>query len=697
MIDPRDAWLPWGNPSSDSPAVGGLLFFQSFRIERTSRQVGTRPSWRDLILLIALLSTSLGTLPSLAFVDDSPTANLPLDPVEDFVLPDAEGKEFTLSGFGQRVVVLAFLGTECPLAKLYAPKLNALANRYRSRGVEFVGIDSNSQDSLAEIAHYVRLHQIHFPVLKDTGNVVADRLAAERTPEIFVLDAARRVRYRGRIDDQYGIGVFRNAATKQELSDAIEDLLADRPVRQPRTTAVGCIIGRTKQPKGDATVTWSGEIAKIFQTHCQSCHRPGEIGPFSLVNHEDTVGWGDMIREVVEQERMPPWHADPRYGEFANNTRLTDEEKQLIIQWVKEGGPEGDKAQLLPPRAFPSGWQIPEPDQVFPMSDKPFLVPAEGVIEYVYYTVDPKFTEGKWIQAVECRPGNPSVVHHINVFVLMPEMADTYDRDDLTNHLIQGYAPGFRTVPFPPGMAYYVPAGAKFVFQMHYTANGREQEDLSYMGVTFAKPDEVRTKIVTTLCLNVTFQIPPKVPDYRVDAIYEFTDNAMLHSLIPHMHLRGKTFKYELFYPDGSHEILLDVPRFDFYLQNSYVLSRPKPVPKGAMLRCVAHFDNSEDNLGNPDPNATVVWGDQTNNEMMIGYVLMGVDKDWKIPPVPRARKDSTTTREESPAWLPIAWIGGLSLAMASIGIWIRRARRNGPDAKARRETERARGESSIS
>lgn len=646
-------------------------------------------------LALALLATSFhGGIPAGNANGDSPPVDETSSFVENFTLSDFQGKEFSLSDFGDRVVVLVFLGTECPLAKLYAPRLNALAEEYRSRGVQFLGIDSNSQDSLAEIAQYVRLHRVSFPMLKDTGNVIADRLAAERTPEVFVLDAARRVRYRGRIDDQYGIGVFRNAATKQELLDALEDLLAGRVVRQARTTPVGCIIGRAKQPKENPTVTWSGEIAGIFQTHCQSCHRPGEIGPFSLLQYEDTIGWGDMIREVVEQERMPPWHADPRYGQFANNTRLSDEEKSLIAQWVKEGGPEGDRSRTPPARVFPSGWQIPEPDMVFPMSETPFVVPAEGVIEYVYYTVDPKFTEGKWIQAVECRPGNPSVVHHINVFVLMPEMADSYDRDDLTNHLIQGYAPGFRTVPFPPGMAYFVPAGAKFVFQMHYTANGREQEDLSYMGVTFADPEEVQKKIVTTLCLNVTFKIPPREPDYRVDAVYEFKDDAILHSLIPHMHLRGKTFRYEIFHPDGSHEILLDVPRFDFYLQNSYVLAEPKPVSRGAMLRCVAHFDNSEANLGNPDPDATVRWGDQTDSEMMIGYVLMGVEKDWVIPAVPRAKR--TPSAKEGDRRLTVALTGGGAVLLVTglFWIWIRRGPRNDRDAKVPPETGPDHGES---
>ena len=312
----------------------------------------------------------------------------------DFTLRDYRGKVHSLEDYkDSQLVVLVVLGTQCPLAKSYAPRLADLAAEYDSQGVTFLGVNSNQQDSITAIAAYARIHKIKFPILKDVGNELADRLGAVRTPEVFVLDEKRRVRYWGRIDDQYGfndsyIAYQLPAPRRRDLAVALDELLAGKEVSQPEAEAVGCFIGRAPKPtEGD--VTYCDQIARIFQDRCVECHRTGEIAPFPLTSYEESLGWGETILEVVEQQRMPPWFADPKVGHFENEARLTDQEKQFIRQWVGAGCPQGDPAKLPEPRVFVDGWNIPQPDLVVAMSDKPFRIPAEGVVDYKHYTVDP--------------------------------------------------------------------------------------------------------------------------------------------------------------------------------------------------------------------------------------------------------------------------------------------------------------------
>ena len=515
--------------------------------------------------------------------------------IDSFQLVDVDEQTWSLTQFAdQPVVVVVFLGTECPLARVYAPRLDRLAQEFAPRGVTLLGIVSNRQDDLDKIRHFTQLCGIGFPVLYDPEHAVADQFGALRTPEAFVLDRDRQLRYRGRIDDQYGFreqsGFQRHEPTQHDLREAIICLLEDRPIEHPTTDAPGCLIGRVSTPRENAPITWSNRIVRIFQRHCQECHRPGEIGPFSLVEYEDTLGWERTILEVVQQRRMPPWHAAPEYGQFANDLRLSDDDLRAIERWVADGAPEGDPSDLPSPVNFPSGWQIPEPDAVYYMSDEPFTVPAEGRIEYQYFSVDPGFVEDRWVKAVECRPGNRAVVHHINVFAAPPELGDDYQREDLTYHMLWAYAPGFRASAFPSGVAAQIRAGSRLVFQMHYTATGTPQQDRSSVGLVFASPDEVERRIEWGLAANPFLEIPPHAANHEVDATYEFEQDMLLYALVPHLHLRGKSFRFEALYRDDTTEILLDVPRYDFNWQNSYVFTNPKTMPRGTMLRCVALF-----------------------------------------------------------------------------------------------------------
>jgi peroxiredoxin len=565
--------------------------------------------------------------------------------VSTFALKDLQGVSHALADLRESpVVVVVFMGVECPLAKLYGPRLTELAQEYAKRGVSFLAVDSNAQDSLAEMSHFARTYRLEIPFLKDPGNVVADQFQAQRTPEAFVLDGQRVVRYRGRIDDQYGfqsgVGYQRKEAVERDLASAIDQLLTSREVSQSVTRAPGCLIGRVRQAEQDGAVTFSKQISRLFQDRCVRCHRDGEIAPFSLTRYEEVAGWAPMIAEVVREQRMPPWHADPQVGHFSNDSRLSDDEKQLIATWVANGAPQGDPRDLPSPKQFTSGWQISTPDRVIHMAEQPFTVPAEGKVEYQYFVADPGFTEDVWVREAEARPGNNAVVHHIIVFIVPPgQPVEQMGEGMGSRDLLVGTAPGNPPTRCPTGMAKRIQAGSKLLFQMHYTANGAQQQDTSCVGLVFADPATVTREVRTDLAINDSFVVPAGAGNFRVDSWRAFDRDSLILSFMPHMHLRGKAFRYELKYPDGRVEALLDIPRYDFNWQNTYELAEPKFVPKGAKLHCIAHMDNSEDNLANPDPTHPVGWGEQTWEEMMIGwFVRTSVEETPGLPAVLAAK-----------------------------------------------------------
>lgn len=558
---------------------------------------------------------------------DAPTDDLIGRQIKDFTLNDFHGEPHQLSDFSdKKVVVVAFLGTECPLAKLYGPRMEEISQEFADRGAVFLGINSNRQDSITELAAHARRHGITFPILKDLKNEVADQFGATRTPELFVLDADRVVRYHGRVDAQYGfgygVGYAKPVLDRRDLAVAIDEVLSDKPVEIASTEVKGCLIGRQREPEADAEVTYSNQIARLFQNRCVICHRDGQIAPFAMTNYDEVAGWGEMIQEVANERRMPPWHADPKFGVFSNDNHLTADELELINAWVDAGCPEGDPAMLPEPKHYTEGWMLPrEPDQIVYISEEPVPVMAEGTEPYRHYTVDPGFTEDKWVKWAECMPGTKEVVHHIIVYV-KPPWSNARERDpDIRGfNFLTGFAPGTRPMPYPSGTAKKIPAGSKLVIQMHYTPCGRPMTDRSGVGLIFMDEEEVTHLAATTNTANHGFEIPAHADNHQVVATSTFKRDTLLLSLFPHMHLRGKAMKYEVTYPDGKSEVLLDVPQYDFNWQNHFVLSEPKLLPEGTEMQVTAHFDNSENNLANPDPTQPVRFGPQTWEEMMIGW-----------------------------------------------------------------------------
>jgi Copper type II ascorbate-dependent monooxygenase, C-terminal domain len=397
--------------------------------------------------------------------------------------------------------------------------------------------------------------------------------------------------------------------------------------------------------------TFYKDVLPILQDHCQSCHRAGEPAPMSLMTYEEARKWSGKIAAAVELRAMPPWFADPRYGKFANDSSLTAEEIATISAWDKAGAPAGRAGDAPAPRQLTAGWEIPPPDVVVKMP-KPVAIPASGMVEYTYEIVPTHFTEDKWVQMVEVRPSSPEHVHHAVVYIRPPDsnwlrhapvgegftasdLSDPEERrqaHETTSDLLLVYAPGSAPDKLADGMAKFVPAGSDLVFQMHYTTNGTAARDETSVGLVFAKsPPKQR---VITLQLNQhALMIPPGAEDFRVEVQGILPNDCTLLSLFPHMHLRGKRFEYDIVHDDGSVETLLRV-NYHFHWQLSYKLAEPRVLKAGTKLRAVAWYDNSAKNMHNPDPEKWVTWGDQTSEEMMVGFfdvaVPAGMDK-WKF------------------------------------------------------------------
>lgn len=527
-----------------------------------------------------------------------------------------------------RWTVVCFLGVECPLARLYAPRLSRLANEFRDRGVRFIGVDSNQQDSMAELREFAKNHRLSFPLAQDIGNRVADQYGATRTPQVFVVDAQLELRYQGRIDDQYQPGLARPEPTRHDLRRTLQELVSGQAVSEPETEAVGCLIGRVRTPQIDSDVTWCQQISRVLQRHCVECHRPGEIGPFSLIDYDEAIGWAEMLVEVVDDGRMPPWHASPEHGEFANVRFMPDSDRRLLREWVAAGMPYGDPGQLPERVAYDAGWNLPRaPDLILPMREKPFVVPAEGTIDYQYYVVDPGFEEDRWVVAAQLDPGNRSVVHHGIVFIRPPDGSAFRGIGWLT-----GYVPGQRFSPLPQGYARRVPAGSKLVFQMHYTPSGRVQADLSRVGLVFGDAGQVTHEVLTVMAIEQEFDIPPHSRDVSVSAQPRwYPPGGQLLSIIPHMHLRGDSFRLML-REAGESRILLDVPEYDFNWQHCYELAEPLPLREIDALRATFTFDNSRNNPVNPDPSQHVTWGDQTWEEMAVAFLQVAQPLEQRQP-----------------------------------------------------------------
>ncbi len=381
-----------------------------------------------------------------------------------------------------------------------------------------------------------------------------------------------------------------------------------------------------------AAPTFNKEVVRIFQNRCQNCHRTGvQFTPMGLMNYAEVRPWVKSIRKAVTEHTMPPWHADPHYGKFKNDLTMPEDEIKTLASWIDAGAPEGDPKDLPPPKQFAEGWQIGQPDVILDMG-KDFEVPATGSVPYQYFMVKTDFGEDKYIQAMEARAGNLDVVHHIVMYVRNPKDGVQLPDDPgmLGTGLLGALSPGNTPSRYESGQGKLLKRGATIVFQLHYTTNGKAAKDRSYVGFIFQK-DPVQKQVITRGIANVSFLIPPNDPNYEVKSTYTFDKSVTMISMMPHMHYRGKDFQYTVVYPDGKQEIILSTPRYNFDWQVYYYLDKPMKLPAGTRIDCVAHFDNTQQKGKGRDyfdPNKPVHFGEQSFEEMMIGWMDYTVDDE---------------------------------------------------------------------
>ena len=397
------------------------------------------------------------------------------------------------------------------------------------------------------------------------------------------------------------------------------------------------------------TPTFTKDVAPIFNKNCVNCHQAGEIAPMSLLTFEQARPWAKSIKGKVLSGQMPPWHSTDPKGTFLNDRRLSEADKSTIVRWVDAGAPQGDPKDMPPAPKVVAGWEIGTPDLILSMA-KAYTVPATGTVPYQYFQIPSTFTEDRWIQKIEVRPGALSVVHHILMYAkdpahpgklpdaykqvvppqrpprqLTPEQIEQMQKRD-PGVLIGMTAPGTNAMIFKPGVAMKIPAGATLTFQIHYTVNGKTPvEDLSKVGIVFAKNPPVQ-ELHNTAFLNPTLVLPAGAADVTVPTAIEFTEDSHITALVPHTHLRGTGWEYTLVFPDGRTVKPLSVPNYDFNWQTLYVFTEPVAVPKGTRLEAIAHYDNSVNNKSNPDPTTEVHWGDQTWEEMQYTGIQYTID-----------------------------------------------------------------------
>jgi hypothetical protein len=580
----------------------------------------------SLAVLSLVLMATLGAAQEGPFRDASRPLAQPGDLGVGRLLPDVSlddvdaGPTRLSSLLDGRPLVLAVRDPDCPVSRRQSPLLVELQEQYEGR-VDFAWLvslegvdDAGARRASVDVGLSGR-------VLRDAELSAAAALGISTTTEALVIDADRTLRYRGAVDDRLGIGFARDEAEHRWLALALDAVLAGGRPTVAATSAPGCVLETPAAPGADGPPTWHADVSRILQEKCVSCHRDGGVAPFALETLAQARAKKGMVRYATDHRIMPPWGAAPGTGPWANDMSLAASEKAALDAWIDAECPEGDPADAPRPRAWPDGWTAGEPDLVY--AGPAMEVPAAGVLPYQYFYVRTDQAEDRWVSDIEVMADAPSVVHHVLVFLEAPPAG--YDGSVLQrgggglHGYWAGYIPGQGARSFAEGQAKLLPAGSWLKFQIHHTADGVPHTDRTHIGLTFAdRPPryEVRTGALS----RDDFSLPPRSDDVMVSASGKFGGDAVLSAFSPHMHLRGKAFRYELESPDGETELLLDVPAYDFEWQTMYQLVEPKLVPAGSSVKVTAWFDNSADNPANPDPDKQVWFGEQTWDEMMIGY-----------------------------------------------------------------------------
>jgi thiol-disulfide isomerase/thioredoxin len=613
-------------------------------------------------LLLAAVA-GLTALGSARAADDKPANDKINKKIAPVSVLGADGKKVPLFFLkDNKAIVVVFLSFDCPVSASYSPVLAELAKTYEGKGVAFVGVNSGDDLDAAKVAKAAAEFKLGFPVYKDDRFAAADAFKADAVPSAFVLDRNSVLRYRGRIDDSWVARLKPNAqTTSHDLKDALDALLAGKDVPTPVTKVIGCPIFRTKETARTGKVTYYRDVLPVLQANCQQCHRPGEVGPFALTTYKDAVTWASDLKEYTQARKMPPWK--PVDGvPFHNDRQMSDRDIKTLAAWVDANCPEGDPRDAPAPKKFIDGWQLGKPDLVLTVSEE-MVVAAGGKDLFRVFVLPTGLTEDKHVTAIEIRPGNTRVLHHTLNFYdtkgrgrdLEAEEKKRTRKDDeqdkgpgysvsmgvgfLANGAdgtfggISGWAPGQVPRHLPKGTAYFLPSGSDLLIQAHYHRTGRVEKDRISIGLYFAKDTPEKRYKGAVLPGNGKYPylltIPKDNADYKVTGTIWVTEDALLHSVMPHMHMLGRKIHVTMTPPDGKPQTLIRIDDWEYNWQETYWLKQPLAVKAGTRFDVEARYDNSSKNSNNPfNPPRTVRFGEETTNEMC--FVFLGMTNATK-------------------------------------------------------------------
>jgi hypothetical protein len=545
--------------------------------------------------------------------------------VSDLTFRDIRGLDRNLSELGQhKAYVFVFTTTACPLVQRSLPKLVELNERLGPQGVQFVAVNVGADDTIREMAEQALDFGADFPFVKDVDLSCATVLGVTKTPEVAILNHEYQLVYRGRIDDQLRLGGSRPEATRNDLEEALQQLLSEQPVTVSETPVDGCEITHPTPASADAQgLEYHRDIAPLVERKCNYCHCPGTAAPFSLQSFADVSANAAMIARVVQDESMPPWYASARHGKFQNDRSLTTKEKSTLIRWINSDRPEGNPPEVQNGQAATTGdddsdgWGIGKPDVVITMLEE-HEVPATGFVPYRYVILPYLFLQDTWVEAFEIRPGNRSVVHHCNM-----AYANSSGAGDDT--FITGYVPGGQPLDlgrFDNGAACFIPKGSGLGLQIHYTTTGKPETCRISVGLRYPRRT-VQKRVAHFVLDPKPINIPPFDAAYEMRSSQKLNYDVDLLGMFTHMHVRGRDMTFFAEVPGQPRETLLSIPNYNFEWQLGYELAPgDKKLPKDTVIEAVAHFDNSAFNPYNPDPSKTIHYGPQTVDEMFNGFVF---------------------------------------------------------------------------
>ncbi|MEM5518491.1 redoxin domain-containing protein [Henriciella sp. AS95] len=544
------------------------------------------------------------------------------DFVDNFTLIDQNGEAHELFYHADApAIVIMTHGNGCPIVRGAVPDYQKIADQYEAQGVKFYMLNSNLQDTRDDVKAEAEEYGITLPVLIDENQLIGESLGVVRTAEVFVLDPAKgfKVVYHGPIDDRQSYERQKAEADNHYLTDTLDQVVAGEEVTvEGPALSPGCLVNFPERDAKDehVNISYASDVAPILLDKCADCHAVGGIAPWAMTDYQTVRGWSPMMREVIRTDRMPPWNADPHVGNWKDDKSLTSDEIKTLIHWIEAGSPRGEdqtdplqEADLHAPE-----WPLGEPDLILTLPA--YDVPPNGIIDYSYPIVENPLTEDKWLKASTIKAGSREVVHHVLSGYMSEIPEDGRGSTGRWEFSTGGYAVGAESTVAEDDIGTPFPAGGAVGFQIHYTPVGKPVTDETQIGFYFH--DEVPKYVSrSSVILDASIEIPPGEARHMETAYLEIPHDAILERVFPHAHYRGYAADMSIRYPDGTEELLISLPKYDFNWQRGYEFAEPVDVPAGSLLISNYIYDNSENNFANPDPDAEVTWGEQSHEEML--------------------------------------------------------------------------------